>query len=379
MSVEKVFARATPFHVRAAVANRDNAWTTRNGVTLSSFYDDAGDEALAARTRVAIADISWRWRAMIEGPRAGEFLSRLLTRDPAKLESGNALKALWLSDSGGVRGAAVVARFGRDSFLLASAAPDREWIGAAASSFALAPRDISETEGGLAIVGPYAHATLAACGLEADLEPLVFRKLFWRGLDVTLSRWGEHGGYEIWCKSDDGIVVWDRLMRAGATFGIVPAGLAVQDLLDIEAGIARPGRDYAPAREAFAKGPTPLALGLEKLIDDDHKSFNGRDAWLRARLMETRRLAGIEFDGDAPAPFTPLLLDNKTVGHTLTSAFLPALRRAIALAQVDVAAIQPGTALSLMLPPSLEFPDFRNATARIVSLPFLPVPNQIAP
>ena len=379
MSGEKGFARATPFHVRAAAANRDNAWTTRNGVTLSSFYEDAGDEALAARSRVAIADISWRWRATIEGPRAGEFLSRLLTRDPAKLDPGQALKALWLSDAGGVRGAGLVARFGRESFQLVCAAPDREWIAAAASSFAVAPRDILEAEGGLAIVGPYARATLAACGLDTDLEPLAFRKLSWRGLDLTLSRWGEHGGYELWCKSDDGIVVWDRLMRAGVAFGIAPAGLAAQDLLDIEAGIARPGRDYKPAREAFAKVPTPLALGLESLIDDDHQDFNGRDAWLRARPMETRRLAGIEFDGDTPAPFTPLLRDNKTVGHTLTSAFSPALRRAIALAQVDTAVVQPGTVLSLMLPPSLGIPESRTALVRVASLPFLPAPDQIAP
>jgi aminomethyltransferase len=373
------FVRATPFHVRAAAANRDNAWTTRNGVTLSSFYEDAGDEALAARTRVAIADISWRWRTMIEGPRAGEFLSRLLTRDPAELEPGNALKALWLGDSGGVRGAGVVARFGRESFLLASAAPDREWIAAAASSFALTSRDVSEAEGGVAIVGPFARATLAASGLEADLEPLAFRKLFWRGLDVTLSRWGEHGGYELWCKPDDGVVVWDRLMRAGLPFGIAPAGLAAQDLLDIEAGVARPGRDYAPAREAFANRPTALSLGLEKLIDDDHKFFNGRDAWFKARPTETRRLAGLEFDGDVPAPFTPLLRDGKAIGHTLTSAFSPALRRAIALAQVDMAAVQPGTVLSLVLPPSLDIPEFRSVAARVVSLPFLPAPDQIAP
>ena len=377
MSGEKV--RATPFHARAASANRDNAWSARNGVTLSSFYDDAGDEALAARSRVAIADISWRWRAMIEGPRAGEFLSRLLTRDPMKLDPGSALKALWLGDRGGVRGAGAVARFGRESFQLISAAPDPEWIAAAASSFALVPRDISQTEGGLAIVGPYARATLAATGLDVELEPLTFRKLFWRGLDVTLSRWGEHGGYEIWCKPDDGVVVWDRLIRAGLPFGIAPAGLAAMDLLDIEAGIARPGRDYAPAREAFAKAPTPLALGLETLIDDEHKSFNGRDVWLAARTTETRRLAGLEFDGDTPAPFTPLLHDGKAVGHTLTSAFSPALRRAVALAQVDTAAAQPGTVLSLTLPSSMDVPESRKDTARVVSLPFLPAPDQIAP
>jgi aminomethyltransferase len=369
--------RATPFHVRAAAANRDNAWISRNGITLSSSFGDVADEALAARSRVALGDISWRRRLMIEGPRAGEFLSRLLTRDPAKLEPGGALKALWLGDSGAVRGAGALARFGRESFLLASSAPDREWIAAAASSFALAARDVSQDEGGLAIIGPYARATLAAAGLDAALEPLAFRKLFWRGLDVTLSRWGEHGGYELWCKPDDGVVVWDRLMRAGVGFGIQPMGLAAMDLLDIEAGVARPGRDYVPACEPFAKQPTPLALGLETLIDEDHKGFNGREAWLRARLTETRRLAGIELEGETPASFTPLLRDGKAVGHTMISAFSPALRRAIALAQIEASAAQPGTALSVTLAPSRDVPEFRSAAARVVALPFLQACDQI--
>jgi aminomethyltransferase len=372
------FVQATPFHVRAAGANRDNTWATRNGFTLSQAYDDMGDEALAARTRVGIADISWRWRTAIEGARAGEFLARLLTGDPAKLEPGATMKALWLGDGGGVRGACALARFGRESFQIVAAQEDRDWIAGAASALGLAPREIAE-EGGLAIVGPYARATLAAAGLDADLEPLAFRKLFWRGLDVTVSRWGEHGGYELWCKADDGVAVWDRLMRAGAAFGIAPMGLAATDLLDLEAGIARPGRDYTPAREAFAKDPSPLALGLETLVDDNFKSFNGREAWLRARLIEKRRLVGLAFDGDIPAPFTPLLRDGKPVGHTLTSVYSPALRHAIALAQVDVSAVPADTRLTLTLPPSRELPELRAAAVRVSGLPFLKASEQIAP
>ncbi len=303
------------------------------------------------------------------------FLARLLTRDPGKLEPGASVKALWLGDAGGVRGAGAVARFGRESFQLVSAEPDRDWIAKAASAFDIVPREIVD-EGGLALIGPYARATLVAAGLDAELEPLAFRKLFWRGLDVTVSRWGEHGGYELWCKADDAVVVWDRLMRAGSAFGIQPIGLAAMDLLDIEAGIARPGRDYAPAREAFAATPTPPSLGLETLVDESHKGFNGREAWLRSRLTEKRRLVGLALSGDTPAPFTPLLRDGKPVGHTLSSAYSPALRHAVALAQVEVSSVQPDTALSLTLPPSRDVPELRTGSARIISLPMLPTPEQ---
>ena len=52
-------------------------------------------------------------------------------------------------------------------------------------------------------------------------------------------------------------------MRAGEPFGIEPLGLAAADVLDLEAGIARPGRDYDPAQSGDAATPTPRALGLE--------------------------------------------------------------------------------------------------------------------
>ena len=375
MTAETPALRATPFHARAAGANRHNAWLSRHNVTLAACYDDAEAEALGARLNVAIADISWRWQITLEGARAAEFLSRLLTRDAATLSPGASLKALWLADAGGVRGAGVVARFGKDRFQLVAAAPDGEWIAAAAVSFGVVCREVSAETGGLAIIGRYACETLEACGLTGDIEPLSFRKLSWRGIDVTLSRWGEQDGYEIWCEPDDGVLVWDRLMRAGARFGIVPAGTAAQDVLDLEAGIARPYRDYAPAHDGDASAPSPRALGLELLVDAAHLGFNGRAGFLAARERETKTLAGVEISADTPAPFTPLMRNGAQVGHTLHSVYSPALRRAIALASLDIRAAIPGTILSLTLPPSFATPILRQAAARVTSLPFLASPG----
>jgi aminomethyltransferase len=376
--MKKPLVRATPFHARTAAANRENAWVTRNGITLASAYADANDEALAGRLRVAMADISWRWRVMLEGPRVVELLAKLVTRDVSKLAPGKALKALWLADGGGVRGAGVFARYGRESFLLGASAPDADWIATAAAAYDVKLREMND-DGGLAIVGPAAPAVLQVAQLPVDLEPQAFRKLSWRGIEVTLSRFGEHGGFEIWCAADDGVLVWDRIVRAGENFGLEPAGVAAMDVLDLEAGIARPERDYTPARDGMASGPGPVALGLESLIDLDHQTFNGRAAFLAAREKEQKRLAGIEVESDIPAPFTPLLLKGRAMGHTLRSVWSPSLRRAIALAQIDVSAFAPGTKLTLTLPPSQAVPELRIAEARVTALPFLKLPDPIVP
>jgi aminomethyltransferase len=281
-----------------------------------------------------------------------------VTRDPARLESGAAFKALWLSDGGGVRGAGLLARHGRETFQLVSAASDLDWITRGAALFDVRVREILDEEGVLALIGPYVGKVLEAAQLDGALEPLSFRKLFWRGLDVTLSRFGEHGGYEIACKADDAALVWDRIVKAGAAYALKPAGVAAMDILDLEAGVPRPGRDYEPARDGFDAEPTPVELGLESLIDADHTAFNGRAAYLAA--SRSRMRVGIELDGETPAPHAKLTQG----GRTLHSLYSPALQRAIALAVVDTALAKPGTALTLA----------DGTVAKVRELPFLPTP-----
>jgi len=366
--------RATPFHARTAEANRANLWTARNGFTLAAQFSDAAQEAAAARFGVVMADISWRWRVVLDGARTRELVQRLFTKDAAALTPGQALKALWLSDGGGVRGAGVVARHGRQAFQLVAAAEDAGWIAAAASLFGVALRDMTEEEGGLALVGPYAAKLVTALGLDAALEPLAFRTVAWRGLDVTLSRFGEHGGYELWCKADDAPLVWDRVAQAGAAFAALPAGLDATDTLDLEAGVPRPGRDYDGASDADAAEPLAGELRLASLIDADHLAFNGRAAALAA--MPRRKLVGVVLDSATPAPFTPLLANGVVVGLTLSSRYAPTLRCAIALAQVDEAHAAPGTPLTLTLPASRDLlPTV--AAASVTDLPFLPPPDPI--
>ncbi len=368
--------RASPFHGRSAEANGGNRWTARAGVTLAAEHEGVAEEVAAARFAVAMGDISWRWRVMLEGPRVAELARRLFTRDVTELKPGEAMKALWLSDGGGVRGAGVVARYGKQSFGLVAAAEDSRWIADAAAQFGVNARDVTDAEGGLALIGPYAAMLVAALGLDPALEPLGFRKVFWRGLDITVSRFGEHGGYELWCKADDALYLWDRVVRAGEPFAIQPAGLDAMDLLDIEAGVPRPERDYDGARSAAAAQPFAVELRMGKLIDEMLTGYNGERGARAAKPH--RRLVGLVLDADRPAPFAALLRDGAVVGRTLSSAVSPLLRRAIALAQVDEAYAAPATKLSVTLPGS------RNllptvAAAQVVDLPFLPASDPLAP
>jgi aminomethyltransferase len=368
--------RATPFHARTAEANRANAWSTRNGFTLASEFSGPAQEAAAARFGVVMADISWRWRIVLDGARTRELVQRLFTKDVAALTPGQALKTLWLADGGGVRGAGVVARLSRQTFQLTAAAADTAWIAAAASLFGVAFSDITQEQGGLALIGPHAAKLVAALGLDANLAPLAFSTVTWRDIEITLSRFGEQAGYEIWCKADDALFLWDRIAQTGAAYVLLPAGLAAQDILDIEAGIPRPGRDYDGATAPAAATPLPGELRLASLIDEALPSFNGRAAALAAKPR--RKLVGLVLDGTTPAPFTPILANGAIVGRTLSSCLSPTLRRAVALAQIDEAHAAAGTRLSLTLPTSRETLLPTVAAATVIDLPFLAPPDPIA-
>lgn len=338
--------RVTPFHSRAAEANRQNAWENRNGVTLAAFYSDVAEEALAARFGCAFVDLSWHWRAEIIGARAGEFAARLFTRDVTALVPGQATEALWLDDAGLLRGLGIVARSG-GSFLLQSATADAGWIARAAALFDVRLREA--TDGILALMGPMAGKVLRAAGIDAGLDAMSWRRVSWRGLDVILSRFG--AGFELWCQPDDAAIAWDRLMAAGRPFALRPIGQQAMDILDVEHGVLRD-----------ASGITPHAAGLAGLLDPAH-TFNGR-AGLRA-LSGSAQLAGVVFENEETVPSgTPLSLSGRPVGSIVRCVASPAMRAAVALATLPAELDGPLTAAG--------------RACRTVSLPILPIPAPIA-
>lgn len=360
----------TPFHERSAAANRGNLWCARNGVSVAESYDDLDTEVLAARTSALLTDVSWHWRVRLEGARAGDFLARLSTRDVRLLLPGEAARALWLADGGGVRGEGVIARESANSFLLTSSCEDREWIAAGAHIFNVTITDLSSITGALAIIGPCAQAVLAAAGLGHAPALLAFRKVSWRTDELVISHFG--AGIELCCSAGNALPLWDQLVQAGAAFGFAPSGVLALDILNVEAGLPQPALDYAPARTAAAEKPSPRSLGLDALIDEQNRQFNGRKGLLTAEA-EPRVLMGLEIEALSPAPHTPVMSGERIIGRTLNSVYSPMLRRAIALAQIEKESAKLGLPVWLALAPARERPDFTRVRASLVRLPFLPI------
>ncbi len=352
---------ASSFHVRMAEHNAGNAWVTRGAFTLAAHYCDPREEALAARFSAVLIDASAMARLRVHGAGAVKLLSAAFSADMESLAACSATRVIWRSNGGGVRGSGIAARFGAANFALASFDTDGAWFEAAAKRFDATIRDETGEKGVLLLVGQFASSILAAAGLESTAQLAQERHAVqsWRGLTVTVSRWtslaNALGGYEIACANEEAVMVFDRLWRAGQDFGLMLAGQEALETLLLEQGVPIPGADFVPAREADARTPSPASLG-----------FRGFDEGPSA--PPSRVLAGVELDSDTPMPFAPIALNGAIVGTTLRSAYSPALRRAIALAQIDSAIAAAATAIAVrrLTPDGIE-----EISARVAALPFL--------
>jgi glycine cleavage system aminomethyltransferase T len=109
--------------------------------------------------------------------------------------------------------------------------------------------------------------------------------------------------------------------------------------------------DFTPARTPAARDPLPSWFGF---------ASHGPDAG--------RVLAGLEFHGAEPHPFAPISYGTAPAGQTLRSVYSLALKRAIALAQIELKFAVPGTVLHVR---ARRREGFEDIPARVVSLPFL--------
>jgi Glycine cleavage system T protein (aminomethyltransferase) len=352
---------STPFHYRAVEENRLNAWETREGIVLATHYGSFAEEVLAARFGAVMGDLSWYWVCEFSGGDIGGFTAQAFTRNGAGLAIGAGFDLLWLNDAGAVRGRGWLVRLREDCYRLISPVEDRVWFSYAASLYGVTVGEPAG-EGMLTLIGPYAQKILGAAGIEVFPASGGFVSLSWRGIEISLSRLGP--GFEIVCHSDDALIVWDRLKRAGRPFALRPAGQAALDCVLFECGLLLPGRDFAAARDGFSAEPMPQSLGFSAkpggagLIDPAH-IFNGKGAW--AAAGPDLVLAGVLLEGIPPLPAI-LTQDGRPVGHVVAARHSPALQGVIGFA-----------VLSPSCPPGeLKAGSF---AALPVGLPFLPLPG----
>ena len=385
--------KISPFFDRTSKLNESQEWRRWSGYLSATNYELTHDnEYFAIRTKSALLDISPLKKYLIEGKDALALLDRLVTRNIKICKIGQVMYTPWCDENGKVIDDGTIQRLSENKFRITSAEPNLDWILHIASGLSVKIKDDSETTAALALQGPNSREILNSIS-EVSLDGL---KFFWmtntnfNGIPVSISRTGYTGdlGYEIWMDSENALLIWDLLLKKGASYGITPAGLHALDIARIEAGLILLDVDYISSRHAIIepRKSSPFELGLGWAVKMKKNDFIGKIA-LEKELDRGPEweFVGIEIEwseleshyrnaGLAPGlpstawrTSTPLYYNRNQVGYATSGTWSPILKKYIALAHLKSDYSQNGTELEF----EIKVEHFKKTTkAIVVNTPF---------
>jgi aminomethyltransferase len=224
--------------------------------------------------------------------------------------------------------------------------------------------NVSERYAQLAIQGPKAEAITQQLTNE-PLNQITFFKfrdeVELAGKSVLISRTGYTGedGFEIYCRPEDAVLLWERLIEGGAEFGLLPCGLGARDTLRFEAKLALYGQELSEKISPIEAG-IGFAVKTEKEAD-----FIGKDVLKRQKEQGTaRKLVGLEMiDKGIPRAQYEVYKNGEKIGFVTTGTQSPTLRKNIGLALIDATYKDLDTEVEVQIRK-------RRAKAKIVKTPF---------
>jgi aminomethyltransferase len=388
--------RTTPFHERTAALNETGLWSHWSGTLAATKYQLSEKfEYVAVRNAAGLFDTSPLFKYRFTGPGAERFLAGVLARDPRSLRPGEAQYTAWCDDRGHVVEDGVLLRHAADAFVLTAAEPNLAWFAdLTGPRDAVTIEDVSDDWAVLAVQGPRSKGLLE--GLDAGIGKLGYfehRRAKLGGRRVHVSRTGYTGdlGYEIWCRAEEAVDVWDAVWAATRGHGVLPFGLIALSMARIEAGLLLLDADFTSARRAWtdADRATLHELGLGRLVrgvEAADRPFVGAAAIRREIRDGTSRFrtTGIVVDWRdwnrrhdeaglvPPMDHTPVeaeqfLYDDagEQVGLVTSFLYSPVLQRHIGIARVPPALAAPGSPVNLEIPIAHRYVHVAAQTARL--------------
>src|SRR6218665_3290065 len=220
------------------------SFTDFGGWQMPVRYTSDLAEHHAGRQAAGIFDISHMAEFTVRGADAAAFLDYALAGRLSALAAGKAKYSLLLAESGGIIDDVIVYRLQDDDFLIISNAGNRDAVREAllarTGTWDATVSDVSDDYALIAVQGPNAEAILAeTAGITdvsiawAEQKYYAWASADYAGRPLLLARTGYTGedGFELLVAADDATALWDEVLAAGASHGLVPAGLAARDTL----------------------------------------------------------------------------------------------------------------------------------------------------
>jgi aminomethyltransferase len=312
------------------------------GWTMPLRYTSDIAEHHAVRRAAGIFDLSHMGEIEVSGPGAAAGLDAALTGDIAKIPLGRAKYTMICAEDGGIIDDLVVYHVDELAYLVvvnaANADTVLEHLRNRIDRGQARVDDASPDWSLIAVQGPAAAAIVTAA-IQSDVSPVKYyaiRPARIAGHDVRLARTGYTGedGFEIYCRPEHAVAVWNALSGPGRAHGLRPAGLASRDSLRLEAGMPLYGQELSLRLTPFEAG-----LGRVVALDKD-TAFTGQRALReRARTGPQVTLVGLVSTGRRSPRTGYQVADPESgqpVGQVTSGIPSPTLGHPIALAYVPV-------------------------------------------
>jgi len=330
-------------------------------------YSGVADEHMAVRTRAGLFDVSHMGEIELAGRDALAAVQQLTSNDASRLSVRQAQYSALTTPAGTFVDDVLTYRLADEHFMLVVNASniikDFTWITSQISGFGdVVAVNTSSRYALLAIQGPAARdvlQTLTGVNL-ADIKYYWFTTGEVASVAGTISRTGYTGedGFEVFVPPAAAERVWDAIVTAGRSAGLVPAGLAARDTLRLEASMRLYGNDMDDTT-------TVLEADLGWIVGWKKESFTGADVLRRQKAEGVqKKLAGFEvLDRGIARQGHQVFIDNHQAGVVTSGTQTPFVRKAIGMAYLPADRTAPGTELEIDV-------RGRRLRAQVVPMPF---------
>tara|TARA_R110002049_G_scaffold130457_1_gene288839 strand:- start:3784 stop:4869 length:1086 start_codon:yes stop_codon:yes gene_type:complete len=337
------------------------------GYNMPVSYEGVNIEHETVRTGVGVFDVSHMGEFLISGPKALELIQKVTSNDASKLTIGKAQYSCLPNERGGIVDDLIVYKIKEDQYLLVVNASniDKDWdhISRYNNDFGADMRNISEGYSLLAIQGPKAMEAMQAL-TSIDLSTIKFYNFEvadFAGIDhviISATGYTGSGGFEIYCKNEEVVQIWDKIFEAGSAFNIKPIGLAARDTLRLEMGYCLYGNDINDST-------SPLEAGLGWITKFTKDFVNSEALAKQKEEGVTKKLVAFELDEKGIPRHDYDIVDQKGVkiGVVTSGTMSPSMGKGIGLGYVPTSIAQNGGKIFIQIRKNI-------VPATIVKLPF---------
>jgi len=307
------------------------------GYNMPVQYEGVNAEHETVRNSVGVFDVSHMGEFLIDGEHALALIQKVSSNDASKLTVGKAQYSCLPNDDGGIVDDLIIYRVKENTYLLVVNASNIEkdwnWI-QSKNDVGATMRDLSEDYSLLAIQGPKAIEAMQSI-TSHDLTAIKFYNFIvgdFAGIEhviISATGYTGSGGFEIYCKNSEVKQIWDKVLEAGADYGIKPIGLAARDTLRLEMGYCLYGNDIDDTT-------SPIEAGLG-WITKFTKTFTNSEA-LKAEKEHgaENKLVAFELDerGIPRQGYDIVDHNGNKIGRVTSGTMSPSLGKGIGLGYV---------------------------------------------